>query len=77
MIAEKGSFVGHSLHSSTVEPMPAKRILAFSALLFLLIFHLASAVAALSYVELADAPTVVVDWSGGIRNQSRLAATAR
>jgi hypothetical protein len=42
------------------------RFLAISAFVLLLTFHAASAnSAAPSYIELADAPTVVVDWSRG------------
>jgi hypothetical protein len=43
-----------------------KRVLALTALLFLLSFPLAHAGdAAHSYVELTDAPTITVDWSKG------------
>ena len=46
--------------------MPLKRFLAFSALLFLTAIPLARAAdAPPSYVELADAPTISVDWSKG------------
>ncbi len=46
--------------------MPIKRILALSALLFLLSIPLAFASdAAPSYLELTDAPTIAVDWSKG------------
>ena len=46
--------------------MPAKRIIALSALLFLLPVSPAHAAkAAPSYVELTDAPTITVDWSRG------------
>jgi len=46
--------------------MPIKRILAASALLFLLSIPFAVAAnSATSYAELADAPSIVVDWSKG------------
>lgn len=64
--AEKGSFAGHPVHSSTVAPMSIKRLLAVAAFLFLLPYHPASSDSpASSYVELADAPTITVDWSKG------------
>lgn len=63
--AEKGSFVGHPVHLSSAAPMP-KRILALTAILFLLSVPPALAGdTAPSYVELADAPTITVDWSKG------------
>jgi hypothetical protein len=65
MSVEKGSFVGHPVHSSTVTLMP-KRILAFTALFFLLAVPPTYAgEAAPSYFELTDAPTITVDWSKG------------
>jgi hypothetical protein len=64
--AEKGSFAGHPIHSNSSTPMSIKRLLALSALLFLLPFQPVCADnAAPSYVALADAPTVTVDWSRG------------
>lgn len=55
-----------SVHSNTAELMSIKRILVLSAFLFLLPFQPASAdSAAPSYVELADASTIAVDWSKG------------
>jgi len=42
-----------------------KRLLASSAFLFILIFQPACMAAAPSIVDLADAPTIVVDWSKG------------
>jgi hypothetical protein len=44
-----------------------KRTLALSSLLFLLsVFPVCAAGTAPSYVELADAPTIVIDWSKGV-----------
>jgi hypothetical protein len=64
--AGKGSFIGHSIHSSTAKRMSIKRILALSALLLLLPFQPSCAASAPpSYVELADAPAITVDWSQG------------
>jgi hypothetical protein len=66
MAVEKRSFVGHPVHSSTAAPMPIKRILTVSALLFLLSVPFAFAGdTAASYLELTDAPTITVDWSKG------------
>jgi hypothetical protein len=48
---------------STLRIVPMKRILIFSTLFFLL--PLAPGRAAPSYIELADAPTIAVDWSKG------------
>lgn len=55
-----------SRDSSTGSKMPANRTLILSALLFLLSAPLVRAGdAAPSYIDLADAPTVGVDWSKG------------
>ena len=64
--AEKGSFVGHPIHSSTGQPMPTKRCLTLAVFLVFLMGAVAFAAdVPPSYVELADAPTITVDWNNG------------
>jgi hypothetical protein len=62
LTVEKRSLVGHPIHSGHVAPMSINRIFALATLVLLFSFHPSRANPP-SYLEIADAPIISVDWS--------------